>query len=170
MTSYTLDSAGYATQVTLPDGNTQQSVYQTAFHALTQSTDANGNLWTYTYDSGGHRLTAKDPLGDVTSYGYLTNGLMQTMTDALGRVSTYAYDTSRRLSTTADAAGRAGHLRRQRQPGNAGGPTGSHHHLRQRRFRPGLADDGRGRRRDELRLQRFRPADEQHRPARPRHQ
>ena len=171
VTSYTLDSAGYATQVTLPDGNTQQAVYQTAFHALTQTTDENGNLSTYTYDSGGHRLTQKDPLGDVTSYGYLTNGLMQTMTDALGRVSTYAYDTSRRLSTTTDAAGNAATVTYDGN-GNQATAVGInwvHHHLRQRCPRPRAAPDGRGRRRDELRLQRFGP-DQQHRPARVRHQ
>ncbi len=44
----------YPTQITFPDGSTEQFQYQTLDHELTAFTDQNGNETTYAYDSSGH--------------------------------------------------------------------------------------------------------------------
>src|SRR5207244_4162302 len=76
---------------------------------LTSSTDANGNTWTYTNDTLGHRLTATDPDGNTTHYAYSTStGLMTTITDAASHVTdTLAYDSYRRQTSDTDYNGHA---------------------------------------------------------------
>jgi RHS repeat-associated protein len=94
-TTFTANAAGQVTGETLPNGKSASWTYGGANDSLTNYTDFNGGLWTYTNDANGNRLTATNPLNQTTSYSY-SNGLLQTMTDALGDVTTYLYDTRRR--------------------------------------------------------------------------
>ncbi len=101
-TTYSYDGDHYVTDITYPDGSTQGSAYQTAFHAMTSSTDQNGNTTTYAYDSEGHETSMTDPAGDTTTNTYTAGGLLQTTTDPDGATTTYSYDSDRRLSTVTD--------------------------------------------------------------------
>ncbi len=49
ITTFARDTQGYVTLETLPDSNTQQSQYQTNFHALTTYTDERSKTSTYAY-------------------------------------------------------------------------------------------------------------------------
>jgi RHS repeat-associated protein len=105
-TTYARDSYGYVTQLTYPDGNTEQMAYQAAFspgfHAMTQFTDANGNPTSYAFDSLGHQTSMTDALGNTTTQSW-SNGLLQSQTDANHHTTSYNYDSSRRLTSTVDA-------------------------------------------------------------------
>jgi len=103
-TAFALDTSGYTTLTTLPDTNTIQYQYQSAFHALTQTVDERGDPTGYSYDTQGHLLTETNALNQTTSYSYYTNGLVNTVKDPLNRVQhTYYYDTARRVTDDYDA-------------------------------------------------------------------
>ena len=83
------------------------------------SYDAKGNLlnktvtagslsrsWTYSYNSAGQVLTAKDTLGNVTTYTYDATGDVATITDALGHVTSFtSYDPNGRPLSMIDPNG-----------------------------------------------------------------
>jgi RHS repeat-associated protein len=105
-TTFARDSAGYVTLETLPDGNTISMSYQSAFHALTQSTDERGHSTTYAYDNTtGHLTSTTDALGHTTTQSWNTSGEVQSVTDANNHTTTYLYDSNRRLTTVIDAMG-----------------------------------------------------------------
>jgi len=82
--------------------------------STTTSTDGNGHLWQYAYDTNGYILqttapdgsttrytydpatremaSMTDPDGNTTTYQYDPDGNRISMTDALGEVTTYTYD------------------------------------------------------------------------------
>jgi RHS repeat-associated protein len=95
----------------------------------TTSTDGNGNLWQYSYDTNGYitqvtapdsttttytydpstRMvsTVTDPNGHVTSYQYDAEGNRLQTTDALGHVTTYTYEpVFNQMTSMTDANGR----------------------------------------------------------------
>jgi RHS repeat-associated protein len=102
-TTFALDSAGYATQQTNPDGTTDGWQYQANFHALISMTDERGSNTTFAYDTSGHQTGTTDALINRTTYGYSASGLLTSVTDARGYTTTYQYDTSRRLTAVTDA-------------------------------------------------------------------
>jgi RHS repeat-associated protein len=101
-TTFARDSYGYVTQLTFPDGNSQQLGYQSSFHALTQVTDESSNSSTYAFDGSGHLTSTTDALGNKTTQTW-SSGLLQSLTDANNHTITYLYDSYRRLTVTIDA-------------------------------------------------------------------
>jgi RHS repeat-associated protein len=124
-TNFTYDANGNSLTCTEIDTTTQTVPY---------ATNGEQRIWTYTYDSLGHVLTAKGPrtdVNDTTAYTYDAAGDLSTVTDALGHVTritsynlsglplsmtdangvvtTLAYDSLDRLisSSVATAAGNA---------------------------------------------------------------
>jgi YD repeat-containing protein len=76
-----------------------------AFHEVTQSTNALGQVSSNTYDSSTGLITSStDPLGFVTSYVW-SSGRMQSQTDPLGHISLYRYDGDLRQTAVIDALG-----------------------------------------------------------------
>ncbi|MBK6828219.1 MAG: T9SS type A sorting domain-containing protein [Chitinophagaceae bacterium] len=56
-------------------------------------TDANGQVFTYTYDAFGNMLTAKDPLNQISTYTYTTDfKKISSFKDAKGNLFTISYD------------------------------------------------------------------------------
>ncbi len=108
VTSYTyqyFSGKGDLTQVTYPDGTTNQYQYDSTFHHQTVSVDERGDRTTMTYNTTtGDLLTVTNPLNQVTSYTW-SSGLQQTVTDPLNHTTTYQYDSTgmRRLLDTIDA-------------------------------------------------------------------
>jgi RHS repeat-associated protein len=106
VTSFSRDTLGYVVTETLADSHTIHNTYQTAFHALTATTDENAHTTSYSYDSLGHLLTVTDAASEVSSFAYnSTTGLLSTYEDPTGRYTTYAYDTSRRVTSVTTQLG-----------------------------------------------------------------
>jgi RHS repeat-associated protein len=72
--------------------------------STTMSTDGNGNLWQYSYDTNGYILQLMAPDGGTTRYTYdPSTRMLATVTDANGHVTTYQYDAmGNRIQTTDD--------------------------------------------------------------------
>ena len=98
-----------ATPVTL------RATYDTAFNKPLTTTDARGNITSFTYDTKGNLTRITEPkvpkpgvtgtVAPVTNYVYNTRGLITSTTDPERRITTYAYDTTNfnLLSTTVDS-------------------------------------------------------------------
>ena len=88
VTQYTYDEVGNLQTRTVAGTHTTSYGYDDA-NRLTSVTSPTGQLWTYTYDANGDRVTQTDPNGNATptsgdgttTYGY----------DALGRLSSIGY-------------------------------------------------------------------------------
>ncbi len=114
------------TSFTEKDGGVWQYQYDTDKGILTQKTDPQGAVTSYTYDAAGNRLstvapdgsttsatydaasnrlTSTDALGKTTTYTYNALGQVTTITDPDGKVTSYAYDTKGNLTQTTDPAG-----------------------------------------------------------------
>ena len=66
---------------------------------VTQRTDANGNIRTYTYDSNGNMLTATDPEGHTETYTYeLAFNQVASYRDKNGNDYSFSYDDSGNLT------------------------------------------------------------------------
>jgi RHS repeat-associated protein len=95
-------------QIVEPTGRTTTFTYDAHGNILTK-TVASGTetrVWTYTYNTAGQVLTAKDPLGHVTTYTYDAYGNIATATDALGHKTSFtAYDNAGRLLSFKDPNG-----------------------------------------------------------------
>ena len=99
-TSFTYDGNGNVLTKTITD---------------TTVTPNTSRIWTYTYDSCSHVLTARGPrtdLNSITSYAYYPPsagalcGFLHTVTDAVGNITTYnTYDASGMPLTVADPNG-----------------------------------------------------------------
>ncbi len=91
------------TQAQLPTGATATQAYTDVNHPYLPSitTDAQGNQFTYAYNTPGNPLSTTNQLAsnNVTSATYNTNGTVATTTDALSHQTTYGYTyTSGKLS------------------------------------------------------------------------
>ncbi len=65
----------------------------------TKETDANGNVYNYTYDARGNMLTVKDPLNQTSTYTYSANyNKVTSFTDPKGNVSIMTYDANGNLT------------------------------------------------------------------------
>ncbi len=95
---------------------------------IMSTTDREGNVTTYGYDSGGdmtnvadtygrtitfsynsnhHLASASDPLGNTTTFAYDSTGRqLQTITDPNGKTTSYGYDTFHQTVTKTDRDGR----------------------------------------------------------------
>ena len=75
-----------------------------SFGELATSTDPNGDVWTYTYDSNGYLTQIQGPLAgssDVTNISYDGYGRVYQVTDSEGYTLTYNYDAyNRPMQTT----------------------------------------------------------------------
>jgi RHS repeat-associated protein len=128
-TTYTLDSAGNLTKVTLPDNSYIAYVFDAA-HRITKATNALGEYQTYTlnalgnatqvntYDSSNAQWRQQaqtfDALGrqltyvgggtlNATTYTYDNNGNALTVKDGNNHTTTRVFDALNRLSTSTDA-------------------------------------------------------------------
>ena len=105
------------------------SMHRQYIPGTTESTDGNGHVWTYAYDTNGYiteviapdgsttsysydadtRMlsSATDANGNTTRYYYDANGNRTNMTDALGEVTTYTYEPIfNQITSTTDPLGR----------------------------------------------------------------
>ena len=74
--------------------------------STTTSTDGNGNLWQYAYDTNGYITQATAPDGSTTRYTYDPATLeIASMTDANGNTTRYQYDASGNRIQMTDALG-----------------------------------------------------------------
>jgi RHS repeat-associated protein len=113
-TAYTNDARGDETSYTEAQGSsvarTVTLSWMSTYHSPTQimeptetlgfAYDNNGNMlsrtesagsqsrtWSYTYNTVGQALTARDPLGNTTAYAYDAQNNLASITDALGHVT-----------------------------------------------------------------------------------
>jgi YD repeat-containing protein len=91
---YEYDKRGQLTRTRWdPAGLNTQSITQfDAFGRAVQTTDANGNVRTATYDKLGQVVATRDPLNAVRSTTYDAFGRTLTQTDALGNTTSFTYD------------------------------------------------------------------------------
>ena len=106
LTGLDFNSQGMATRVDNPDGTYTEMTYAANGIDLLSFRDERGEVWTYTVDATGNRLTATDPLGNVTSFTYDAHGNLESVTtpdpDGAGPLSAsvtqFEYDTVHRLT------------------------------------------------------------------------
>ena len=87
-----IDGSGQATQYTY-----------NSFGELQTLTDANSDVWTWTYNGSGYPTQKQGPLAgsnDVTTYSYDGYGRLYQVTDSEGYTVTYSYDSANRLTQT----------------------------------------------------------------------
>ena len=72
---------------------------------LTQTMDANGGTFQYTYDNNGNILTFTDANGHTTSFVYDALNRQVNSTDALGHTTTHVYDANGNMTSITDAKG-----------------------------------------------------------------
>ena len=95
-------TAGELTQVTDPNSIVTTFSYDGDGRLLT-STDALGKVTTCTYDAAGNRLTAMNPLSQTFTYAYDYRNRMTSVTDPTTALTAYTYDNNSNLLTTTDA-------------------------------------------------------------------
>jgi RHS repeat-associated protein len=74
---------------------------------LATVTDAAGDVWSYTYDLLGDKLSIKDPDAGTSSSSYDAAGQLLSSTDARGKTISYAYDLDGRKIAEYDTTGGA---------------------------------------------------------------
>jgi len=83
---------------------TVNSTFNVFGQPLTSETD--GKVTSYEYDSAGRLAKVIDPLGNITQYGYDTAGNRTRTVDANGNVTAFEYDVLGRMTKQTDPAGR----------------------------------------------------------------
>jgi len=110
VTTFDYYPSGLVKSQTLPDGNIESYVYDTA-RRLTDILDADGNRLHYTLDMMGNRI-GEDVFSELgvlrrtLSRGYDKQGQMTVATDSQGASTTYAYDASGNTLSISDPLGR----------------------------------------------------------------
>jgi RHS repeat-associated protein len=123
-TAYGYDSADRMNQVTAPNGQVTDSVFDALgrLASRTATLDSDGTKYsesftyyqtgelkvhhdiqgdtTHIYDAIGHLKSLTNPLNEITLTEYDSEGNLTKTTDALNRVTTYTYDALDRLDTT----------------------------------------------------------------------
>ena len=90
-TRYYYDPLGNQTKVTMPDTTSTTVTYDLTYSLPIASTDANGNITSYTYDVFGNLVQATDALGHATAFSYDGEGRLTSTTDALGNTASLGY-------------------------------------------------------------------------------
>jgi YD repeat-containing protein len=85
-------------------GHTTQYIQYNGAGNLLQSTDPNGVITLYAYDTR-QRLTSVNVGGQTTSYSYTPAGLLNVVTLPNSSTITYSYDAAQRLTGVADSLG-----------------------------------------------------------------
>jgi RHS repeat-associated protein len=78
--------------------------YDSTYHRMFSSSDANGNTTYYSYNSHADLTQIQEPTGALTSYAWSSTGLETSSTDGRGFTTTYIYSVAanRLLTTTVD--------------------------------------------------------------------
>ncbi len=92
---YNGTNLGKPTQVTFPDGSTQQIEYN-QFGQISRLVDENGNATEYVTDDVGRLIVKRDALGNETKYTYEAQ-LISSVIDPLGNAVKFEYDNAGRL-------------------------------------------------------------------------
>ncbi len=89
--TFTYDPQGNLASVAAPKAG-QISIVRNSNGRITAITRERDNLtWTYSYDSDGRLVEARDFSGLTHKYTYNTLGLLSSITDKIGRTETYTY-------------------------------------------------------------------------------
>lgn len=92
---YNGTTLGKPTQVTFPDGSTQQIQYN-QFGQISRLVDENGSATEYVTDDVGRLIVKRDALGNETKYTYDAQ-LITSVIDPLGNTVKFEYDDAGRL-------------------------------------------------------------------------
>jgi RHS repeat-associated protein len=103
--TFTLDQNGNILTSTDALGNVTTYTYDPTFNKVTSIKDPLGNVTAFTYDSHGNKLTRTDADGNITSFQYNSAGQVTQITDALGNKTTFSYDGFGNLISTTDPLG-----------------------------------------------------------------
>ncbi len=85
--------------------NTASTTVYDAFGRAIQTTDANGNVHTQSYDKRGRVVAIADPLNHARTITYDAFDRVLAQTDALGKATTYRYDIANRAMTVTTPEG-----------------------------------------------------------------
>jgi RHS repeat-associated protein len=102
-TTWSYDGNSLPLTRTLPRGGVFQYAYTSGL--LTQVTDPNGVINTFSYDGNGRLLYRADALGNKTQFTYDALGNVLTCTNPLNQTFTFTYDYRNRISSLKDPAG-----------------------------------------------------------------
>jgi len=103
--SYGYDTADRVTEITYPDGTTDQYAWDKLDLAAFQ--DRQGHVWNYAHDADRRLAAITDPLGDATQFGYWENGRLASLTDANGNTTSWSIDVEGRPTVKQYADGTA---------------------------------------------------------------
>ena len=82
-----------------PEATTIKYTSDPSTNQISTMQDGRGNLWQYTYDSYGNKLTATDPLGRTRAWTYNAFNEALTENGPLGVTTTWTYDAAGNLAT-----------------------------------------------------------------------
>jgi RHS repeat-associated protein len=92
--TFAYDAADRKTQITHPDGTSEQFVYSNL--DLVALRDRLGRWTTNTYNADRQLVRTQDPLGRITTYDWCKCGALNGLTDPMGRTTTWDYDVESR--------------------------------------------------------------------------
>ncbi len=98
---YALDGSGRLTQISDSNGNVQTFTYNGS--TLTAVSDASGRSLAFGYDGNGRINQITDPLSRTVGYGYDGSGNLTSVIDTRGFITTMTYDGNHHLLTVVDA-------------------------------------------------------------------
>ncbi|MGE5566052.1 MAG: Ig-like domain-containing protein, partial [Parcubacteria group bacterium] len=103
-TTFSYDTSNRVTTITDPQGQLTKLTYDakgqlTRLELPAADAGAATQVFTYTYNTNGDVLTAKDASGKTTTYTYDANGNLTKSQDGAGNAVTYTYDANNQLLT-----------------------------------------------------------------------